>query len=120
VNGVPLDRWIRQDTRRGKLSEFARGMHLWEVPVKQVAGVRRGLLSAGLILEPEEDDYDPENPVMTPEESLAFIFRHYGASPGDLIILDGTGKEVPTAEVKKIVQRGRKTLSKRLRELEGQ
>jgi hypothetical protein len=108
VAGVPLERWIGQNARRGKLREFGRGMSLWEVAEKQIPAVRRALRGAGLILEPEEDEDDYEEPASTPEESLAFVFRHFGVSPEDMIVLDGTGKEVPTGEVKKIVRRGRK------------
>jgi hypothetical protein len=107
VGGVPLDRWIRQSARRGKLSEFGRGTYLWEVAGKQIPAVRRALRAAGLILEPEEDD-DYEEPVSTPEESLAFVLRHFGAAPEDVLVFDGTGKEVPTREVKTVVRRGRK------------
>lgn len=105
VAGVPLAQWIRTGPRRGTLGEFVRGMHLWEVPTKDVPKVRRALLGAGLILEPEEEEEEEESG-WTPEESLAFIL---GDQPvDDVIVFDGTGKEVPTDEVKKIVRRGRK------------
>jgi len=104
VEGVPLEQWIRQNTRRGRLSEFGRGMHLWEVAEKHISAVRQTLLRAGLILEPEEDDYvDPE---INAEEGLAVVFRTFGVSPEDMIVFDGTGKKIPTDEVKKIVKRG--------------
>jgi hypothetical protein len=102
VGGVPLDQWIRRGPRRGKLGEFGRGMHLWEVPAMDIPKVRQTLLAAGLILEPEDEEEGESG--WTPEESLAFIL---GDQPlDDMIVFDGTGKEVPTEEVKKIVRRG--------------
>jgi hypothetical protein len=104
VNGVPLELWIRRGPRRGRLGEFGRGTHLWEVPAKDIPKVRQSLLRAGLILEPEDEE--DEESGWTPEESLAFIL---GDQPlDDVIVFDGTGKEVPTEEVKKIVRRGRR------------
>ena len=105
VGGGPLDQWIRKGPRRGTLGEFGRGMHLWEVPAKDTPKVRRALLAAGLILEPEEEEED-EASGWTPEESLAFILGDQ--SLDDVMVFDGTGKKVPTDEVKKIVRRGRK------------
>jgi hypothetical protein len=104
VGGVPLEQWIRQGPRRGKLDGFGRGMHLWEVPTKDIPRVRQALLRAGVILEPEDEE--DEESGWTPEESLAFILGDQ--SLDDVIVFDGTGKEIPTGEVKKIVRRGRK------------
>ena len=107
VDGVPLEQWIRQSSRRGKLGEFSKGMSLWEVGEKQIPAVRKTLRQAGLILEPTPDE-DEEDAGITPEKSLAVVFRTFGVSPEDMVVFDGSGNEVPTEEVKKIVKRGRK------------
>jgi hypothetical protein len=114
VGGVPLEQWIRQSSRRGRLGEFCKGMSLWEVSEKQITPVRKTLRRAGLILEPTPDE-DEEDTGITPEESLAAVFRTFGVSPEDMIVFDGSGNEVPTEEVKKIVKRGRKKRSEKMK-----
>jgi hypothetical protein len=108
VGRVPLGRWIRQEARRGTLGEFGGGMHFWEVAKRHLPAVRRALRRAGLIFEPEPEDEEDPGVRYTPEESLAFMLRHFGVSPDDVVVFDGTGREVPTEEVKKVVRRGRR------------
>jgi hypothetical protein len=106
VGGVPLDRWIRQNARRGTLGEFGRGLHFWEVAAKDIPAVRQTLRKAGLILEPEDDEDDDLESGSTPEEALALVLGMQ--SLDDVIVFDGTGKRIPKKEVKKIVKGGRK------------
>ena len=78
VDGVPLEQWIRQNARRGGSASSAAGC----ISGNWLRNTFRGppnSLRAGLILEPEEDDYvDPE---ITPEESLAVVFRTFESHP---------------------------------------
>ena len=107
VNGVPLDEWIRQGTRRGTVGEFTAGMSFWEVARKDIPEIRQTLRAAGLILEPEEDeDEEPTEIRWTPEQSLAAMIGDQ--APEDVIVYDSEGNEIPTEEVKKILNRGRK------------
>jgi hypothetical protein len=106
VGGVPLERWIRQNPRRGTLSEFGRGMHFWEVARKDIPKVRQTLRQAGLILEPEEDEDEGVESGWTPEEALAFVLKDTPVE--DLIVFDGEGNPIPTRKVKQILKRGRK------------
>jgi hypothetical protein len=105
VGSVSLEQWIRQSSRRGKLSEFCKGLSFWEVAEKQIPAVRKTLRRAGLILEPtpDEDEEDTES-TFTPEEALAIVIGDQPAE--DLIVFDSVGNEIPTEEVKKIIKRG--------------
>jgi len=109
VGKSTLERWIRQDPRRGALGAFEGNMVLWEVNKRNIPGIRTALRQAGAILESSEEEDDYES-TWTPEESLAWVL---GDRPEDFTVFDGTGKEVPTEEVKKIVKRGRKKLSQK-------
>ena len=95
----------RQDAKRGKLTPLTDKMLLWEVEDKHIPAVHEVLWEAGRIF-----DYhkylEPPDPDWTPEDSLREVIGD--TPPEDLIVLDGTGKEVPTSEIKKIVKRGKK------------
>jgi hypothetical protein len=106
VAGVPLEQWIHQNPRRGTLSKFGRGMHVWEVARKDIPSVRRTVRQAGLILEPEEDEDDDVESGWTPEAALAFVLKDTPVE--DLIVFDGEGNPIPTRKVKQILNRGRK------------
>src|SRR5262249_34024626 len=109
IGKTTLERWTRADARRGTLGAFEGNMVLWEVNKRSIPGVRKALRQAGAILESSEEDDDFES-TWTPEESLAWVL---GDSPEDFIVLDGTGKEIPTEEVTKAIERGRKELSQK-------
>jgi hypothetical protein len=51
VGGVPLEQWIRQDTRRGTLGPLCEGVSLWEVGEAHLPAVRQALHQAGVIFD---------------------------------------------------------------------
>src|SRR5262245_28381167 len=91
VGKVPLERWIRQNARRGTLGAFEGEMVLWEVRERQIPALRNALRQAGAILESSEEEDNFES-TWTPEESLAWVL---GDAPEEFTVLDGTGTEVP-------------------------
>jgi hypothetical protein len=51
VDGIPLKRWIPNEPRRGKLSDFCCGLSLWEVSESELRSVRPALVEAGAIFD---------------------------------------------------------------------
>jgi hypothetical protein len=49
ISGIPFERWIRQDARRGTLQELCEGVSLWEVAEAEIPDLRVALRQGGVI-----------------------------------------------------------------------
>jgi hypothetical protein len=106
VGGVPLEDWIRQDARRGTLNAFCNGLSLWEVANASIPVIRRELRQARVIFNWEQFA-DKDLKQLSPNESLRMVLD--GVDLQDVQVLRGdTGQEIPTEEVRKIVQKPRR------------
>lgn len=106
VDNVTLEQWIKADAKRGKLRKVSAKMSLWEIADDRIPAVRSALWEAGRLFDHRK--YREEAPPgWTAEDSLAAIIGD--CPPRDLIILDGSGREIPTAEVEQKIKRTKKT-----------
>jgi len=113
IDGVPLQRWIETDPSRGKLSRITDAMMLWEVEDAQAPAIRSVLWDAGIIFDWRKFVEDKPSERLSPEESLRRVLedaQSKGVDLNDLQVLrGGSGAEVPTAELKKLLKKPRRS-----------
>jgi len=113
VNGAPLQDWIQADSSRGKLSCITDAVMLWEVEDAQAPAIRSVLWDAGIIFDWRKFNEDEPSERLSPEESLRRVLedaQSKGVDLSDLQVLrGGSGAEVPTAELKKLLKKPRRS-----------
>jgi hypothetical protein len=98
---ISIEKWIQQDARHGSLTRLTTQCTLWEVKDEDIPGVRKVLWDVGRIFDPNKINLPPSR--LTSEELLHAALG--GRAPEDAVVLRGSGEEVPTEEVKKLISK---------------
>jgi hypothetical protein len=101
VGKTSLEKWIGEDPRRGTLTRLTKECTFWDVEDKNIPEVRKVLWDAGRIFNSEKISVPPSQ--LTSQELLRAALG--GRAPEDVVVIRGSGEEIPTEEVKKLISK---------------